>query len=114
MQISAPMEKARNDLVTCVIDHTEESLMRAGLEPEKATSIAVGLADELVNLFGGQNITFPKEYARKKAQKEASIYAEFKAGASYRDLAATHDMTERGVRKLVDRVRSRLVQSAKV
>ena len=107
------MEKARNELVTCVIDHAESALTRAGIEQEKAASIAVGLADELVDLFGGQNITFPKEHARKQAQKEASIYAEFQAGACYRDLAASHDMTERGLRKMIDRVRARIAQGAK-
>jgi len=107
------MEKARNELITCVIDHAERALKRAGIESDKAASIATGLADELVDVFGGQNITFPKEHARKQIQKEARIYAEFKAGACYRDLAVTHDMTERGLRKLVNRVRARLVQGGK-
>jgi len=113
MPRSAHMKTARNELVTCVIDHAERVLKRAGIEPQKAASIATGLADELVDVFGGQNITFPKEYARKQAKKEASIYAEFKAGACYRDLAVTYDMTERGLRKLIDRVRARMVQGAK-
>jgi len=113
MQRFSPMEKVRNELVTCVIDHTQSALKRAGVEAEKAASIAVGLADELVTVFGGQNITFPKEHARKQAQREASIYAEFKAGATYRDIAKTYDISERGARKMIDRVRARIVQAAK-
>jgi Mor family transcriptional regulator len=107
------METARNELVTCVIDHAERALKRAGIAPLEASSIATGLADELVDVFGGQNITFPKEFSRKQAQKEATIYAQFKAGASYRDLAVTFDMIERGLRKLLKRVRARMVQAAK-
>lgn len=112
MTRSKPMETARNELVTCVIDHAENALKRAGIAPLEATSIATSLADELVDVFGGQNITFPKEFSRKQAQKDAAIYAQFKAGASYRDLAVSHDMTERGLRKLLKRVRARIVQGA--
>lgn len=107
------METARNELITCMIDHTEKCLNRAGIAPLDATSIAISLADELVNVFGGQNFTIPKEHARKQAQKEVAIYAQFKAGASYRDLAVSYDMTERGLRKLLKRVRGRMVQAAK-
>ena len=107
------METARHELVVCMIDHAERALKSAGIAPLDALSIATSLADELVNVFGGQNITFPKEYARKLAQKEAAIYAQFMAGASYRDLSNTCDMTERGLRKLMQRVRGRVVQAAK-
>lgn len=112
MPISSAMESVRNELITCVIDHAESAMKRAGIEPQKAASIAIGIADELVEVFGGQNITFPKEYKRKLAQKESLIYAQF-TGSNYRELAATHNMTERGMRKLLNRVRSRIVRGAK-
>ena len=107
------METARHELVTCMIDHAESALKRAGIEPQKAESIAVGMVDEIIDVFGGQSFVFPKEFARKQTKKEASIYADFNASASYRKLSVTHDMTERGLRKLINRVRDRIAQAAK-
>lgn len=112
MPRSLKMEWVRNELMTCVIDHAESAMKRAGVEPKEAASIAIGIADELVEVFGGQNITFPKEYKRKQLQKEALIYAQF-TGSNYRELAVTHDMTERGMRKLLIRVRGRIARGAK-
>lgn len=112
MPRSSTMESVRNELVACVIDHAENTMKRAGIEPKKAKSIAIGIADKLVEVFGGQNITFPKEYKRKQAQKEALIFSQF-TGDNYRELAVAHDMTERGMRKLLIRVRSRIVRGSK-
>ncbi|MBK7001967.1 MAG: hypothetical protein IPH35_18975 [Rhodoferax sp.] len=112
MHRSSPMESVRNDFVTCIIDHAENAMRCAGVEPKKAKSIAIGIADKLVEVFGGQNITFPKEHKRKQAQKEAMIFSQF-TGTNYRALAVTHNMTERGLRKLLIRVRSRIARDSK-
>jgi Mor family transcriptional regulator len=100
------MEAVRNELVTAVIDHAESTLKQAGIDAKKASQIAVMVADNLVDLFGGQNITFPTEHGRKIAEKEALIYSQFN-GSNSGALAKAHGMTDRGIRKLLARVRSR-------
>lgn len=100
------MESVRNELVTAVIDHTESTLKQFGIDAKKAGQIAVMVADNLVDLFGGQNITFPTEHGRKIAQKDALIYSQFN-GSNAGTLAKVHGMTERGIRKLLARVRNR-------
>lgn len=112
MARSTRMEALRGELITSVIDHAEDALKRAGIDSEKAIHIATSVADNLVDMFGGQNICFPNDYRFKLAQKEASVYAQF-TGTNFGELASAHGMTERGMRKLIVRARARSSQVAR-
>lgn len=106
------MQGVRQELIASVIDHVEHTLKGVGIDAEKAASIAVLVADNLVDTFGGQNICFPTDYRRKMVQKEALIYSQFR-GDNLADLAKVNGMTERGMRKLLARATHRTAKGAR-
>lgn len=110
--ISPVMENARHDLIACVIDYTQHELVDCGIDPHKSAYIAVRVADNLMNLFGGQNITFPIEYRRKLIRRDAEVLAAFN-GTNVKELAIQHKITERGMRKLLERARTRQTRGMK-
>lgn len=106
------MQGVRQELIASVIDHAEHTLKGVGIDAEKAASIAVLVADNLVDMFGGQNICFPTDYRRKMVQKEALIFSQF-SGNNFAELAKVNGMTERGMRKLLARAKHRTAKGAR-
>ena len=76
-----------------------------------AELVASSLTDHLADYWGGQLINIPKDYHWKLSQRDAEIYAAFN-GHNYAELAKKHDMHERSLRKLLDRVRKRMAAAA--
>ena len=72
-----------------------------------AEAIVYDLADHLADYWGGQLINFPKDYRRRLAQRELEILDAFN-GDNWGELARRFNISERGLRKLVGRVRERL------
>ena len=107
------MECRRIELVECIVDHAEDTLKKAGLSPDESIRIATSVADNLIDVFGGQNLTFPSKYKKKLAEKEALIFQQFN-GTNGAELAKVHGMTERGLRKLLDRARGRTAKGVAV
>lgn len=78
--------------------------------PENVAAIAAhALADHLSDYWGGQVIVFPRDYLYKLAKLELEIYRKFD-GHNYDELARAYGMTDRGVRKLISRVRAKLAK----
>lgn len=102
-------ENRRHDLIQCVIDHACHALQKHGVEAIPAVQIATAVADQIVDAFSGQTITFPAEYARKSRIRDAQLYAEFD-GENYAELAARYRMHERSVRRVIARHRTRIRQ----
>jgi len=75
--------------------------------------IATSVADNLIDVFGGQNLTFPTESKKKLAEKEALISQQFN-GFNGAELAKVHGMTERGLRKLLARAKGRTMKGCAV
>lgn len=101
MQQSRPEQK-RQSLIQCVIDHAESELRNQGIAQDKAIQLATSIADRLADAFGGQMITFPKEYSRKLRERDAQILADFN-GSNFSELAMRYGMCDRNVRKLIAR-----------
>ena len=99
-------EQRRLELIQGVIDSVEHTLARRGIEPAAAHAAAVAATDMLVDQFGGQSIQFPVEARRKLEQRDAAILARF-TGDNVPELARELRMTERGLRKLLQRARTR-------
>ena len=76
-----------------------------------AELVASSLTDHLADYWGGQLINIPKDYHWKLSQRDAEINAAFN-GHNYAELAKKHDMHERSLRKLLDRVRKRMAAAA--
>lgn len=106
------MAERRNELISDLVAVVERVLGDCEIPPSVATVTASALADRLADHWGGQNISFPKDFRWKLAKLELSIYDEWSRGAQFGDLALKHRMTERGVRKLITRVRSRVAAAA--
>ena len=100
------MESKRLDLIDSVIAHVGMVLKRHGITEDSSAQIAVQVADELIDVWGGQNLTFPTDYRRKFQKREAEVLSKFN-GFNYADLAREYGVTERGMRKLINRARER-------
>lgn len=100
------MAERRHQLLLDMIDVSSAHL--TDHVPEDAAKlIAESLADRLADYWGGQLINFPKDYRWKLSQREQKIYSEFN-GVNYAELASKYGMCERGLRKLLARVRDRM------
>lgn len=101
------MAQRRHELFTDLIALLERQLQENGVAPTEATLIASDLADRLADHWGGQNLTFPKDYRRKLSRIEIEIYDAFK-GHNLGEVAQRFNISERGLRKLIARVKKRL------
>ncbi len=101
------MAERRHELFADLIALLQRQLAENGVAATEATIIASDLADHMADHWGGQNITFPKEYRRKLSRIEIEIYDAFR-GHNGPELAQRFNISERGLRKLVARVKKRL------
>ena len=99
-------EQVRMELIQSVIDCVEHALVRRGIESSAAHETGVSVADTLADHLGGQVIQFPTEARRKLELRDAAILARF-TGDNVTELAHELHMTVRGMRKLLQRARTR-------
>lgn len=100
------MEVVRLELLADIETHARQILLDHGIGDEVAEQASIAIADFLANHWGGQNISFPKDYHYKLAARDLEIYRRFN-GTNYHVLVRETGMTERGLRKLIDRVHRR-------
>jgi Mor family transcriptional regulator len=100
------MALARHELFTDLATHGAEILCDHGIDKDVAEQAATAIADRLAQHWGGSNITIPKDYHFALAARDLQIFDEFN-GTNYRALARKYNMTERGMRKLIERVKKR-------
>lgn len=101
------MEVKRHELLTHVSIKVAKEALDFGMPEETASQLGCNVANAIAELFGGQNFTFPKNYAFKISQRDAQIYHEFK-GNNYSQLSQKYRMTERGIRKVIARVKQKM------
>lgn len=101
------MAERRHELFADLIALLERQLQENGVGATEASLISSDLADRLADHWGGQNITFPKEYRRKLSRIEVEIYDAFK-GNNLAEVAQRFNISERGLRKLIARVKKRI------
>ena len=109
MSIETLMMVRRSSLLDEVVSVSERLMTDNDVSPATAAVVANALADHLADYWGGQLINFPKDHRRKLAKIEVEIYGQFD-GSNYGALAFRYNMSERGVRKLITRVRARLAK----
>jgi len=105
------MSQRRNELLTDLVDIARRVLRDHDIPEELASVASNAVADRLADHWGGQNITFPKDYFWRLAKVELSIYDDWAKGATPPELAMKYRMTERGVRKLIARVRAKIADA---
>lgn len=102
-----PMAERRNELLTDMMSAAERLLLEYEVAAQPAHLIASALADRLADQWGGQNITFPKDYRWKLSRLELQIYDEYKSHTAH-TTALKYGLSERGLRKLIARVRKKM------
>lgn len=107
MSFESRMAERRNELLEDLVLFVEQRLMEYGEPIAKAGVLANALADHIADHWGGQMISFPKDHRRKLCLLEIEIYRQFN-GNNYGELALKYGMGERGMRKLIARVKARL------
>lgn len=100
--MSSRMEELRNELLADMAAHTAEILADYCIDPDLADQAGAAIADYLADHWGGQVVSIPKDFAYKLAKRDHQILREFD-GTNHSDLAKRHNMTERGIRKLLAR-----------
>lgn len=97
------MAARRHALLQEVEDHAAHLGIQLGMSAEDAAALGTAIADMLVELWGGQQITFPLSGFYRMSPKEQEIVAGRDNGMAVWELAKQFRMTERGVRKLLAR-----------
>ena len=105
------MSERRNKLLADVMEVAAARLSEH-VSPNAAEMIAGDLADYLADYWGGQLINFPKNFRWKLSQREMEIYDAY-SGTNLGELARRYDISERGLRKLIARVRERIAKATR-
>ncbi|GKT21712.1 Mor transcription activator family protein [Acidovorax sp. SUPP3334] len=111
MSQESRMSERRNELLEDLVRLVSHLLLEYGLPEVAASLVAHALADHVADHWGGQLISFPKDQRRKLCLLEIEIYRQF-TGGNYGELALKYGMGERGMRKLLSRVKARLAKQS--
>lgn len=103
------MSVKRHELLTHVSTSVAKQAIDFGLSEDIATQLGDNVANTISELFGGQNFTFPRDYLFKLNQRDMQIYEAFK-GNNYAELSQRYNMTERGIRKVIDRIHKHIIK----
>lgn len=89
-----------DDVLEQVAESTRDQLISEKIDEEKATSIAINLAQKMRHDFGGQLVYFPKAFGRAREIRDAGIYAKFDGG-NYQALGIEYNLSEMRIRQII-------------
>lgn len=112
MKVSPHMERRRNALWEDMADFARSRMVELGIDAKAADLVASDLVDHTADRWGGQTMSFPKDYLRRLSLQETELYAKFN-GNNYAELAIEYGMGERGMRKKIARIQARLRAQAR-
>lgn len=112
MQLDGPMERKRHELLSDLEDHAVALMLAHDVPDVVADAVANALAAHMANAWGGQVISWPMDYRWRLSRRNAEMYAAFREGASYGDLAARYGRSERQIRHIMGAVQKRLREQA--
>lgn len=101
-------ELLRHELLADVEVHSRVLLLDHGVDKALADQVAIAIADFFAGHWGGITVVFPKDYYYKLAERDLEIWHQFN-GTNHVELAKKYQMTERGIRKILDKVKKRYV-----
>lgn len=101
------MEARRNEFLADAAAHAADTVRDYGIPDEIAEQIGAAIADNMADNWGGQVLTFPKNYAYKLAARDRRILEAFRLNPNYAAIARANGMSERGLRKLLKRAEVR-------
>ena len=97
------IESRRHDLLSDAAAHAAAVAKMLGVSDTIADHVGAAVADRLAENWGGQNIGFPKDAAFELSERERDILTAYRNRVPVFKLAIDYKMTERGIRKLLDR-----------
>jgi hypothetical protein len=107
--MSSQMEILRHELLRDIEDQVSALCKNYNLDVDVCEQIAVGVADFLAEHYAGSVISFPKDFHYKLAKRDLDIFNEF-TGNNYFYLVRKYNMTESGIRKVINRARERIIK----
>lgn len=105
---SEKAELRRHELFEGIIEQVKRVLIEHCIDEDIGEQAGCAVVDYLCKDWAGLNMTFPVDYKYRVAQRDLDIYSYHRGDFS--DTARKFKMTERGVRKVIDRVVKRLVE----
>lgn len=94
-------ELKRHELLADVVDRAAHILKKRGMSESEAQTVADEIVDYMVDGWGGQYITIPKDIAREKAELYESIKAEFD-GTNQQALATKHHLSINAIHRILE------------
>ncbi|MBX9831871.1 MAG: hypothetical protein K2X78_02355 [Burkholderiaceae bacterium] len=107
MSVTSRAAVRRHELLSDLFVTAERWLLEQDLAPEAASVTASGLVDHIVNHWGGQVISIPKDVRYMLTMRELEIYDQH-TGDNTAELARKYHMSLRGMNKLLNRIRSKI------
>jgi Mor family transcriptional regulator len=102
----------RNDMLQDLVDTAKARLLDLGLPDVAADLVAHDIVDQVADVWGGQSMSFPRDYQWFLAQRELEFYDRWARGEPLADLTRDSGMTERGMRKMLERIQRKLRRQA--
>ncbi len=107
--MSTQMEVTRHELLRDIEDNVSALCKNYNLDQDICEQISIHVADFLAEHYGGMVISFPKDFHYKIAQRDLDIYNDFN-GNNWLYLIRKYNMTESGIRKVINRVSRRIIK----
>lgn len=101
------MAARRHELFSDIDEHISALLRDLGLPDDLADQAGAAVGDFLAEHWGGQSIVIPKDHRYKVAMRDLEIYRSHRGDFSM--TARRWGLTERGARKVIERVGKRIV-----
>ncbi|HDR1112432.1 TPA: DNA-binding protein [Pasteurella multocida] len=110
--MSKSMKIARHELLQDIEVHISLICKEFNLADDVCEQIGTSIADFIADNYGGQVISFPKNFKWRTDSRTMQIYKKFN-GANIRELAKEFGITESGIRKAINRARKNLETKGK-
>lgn len=107
------METLRHELLSDVAVHATDILLAHGVDPSVADQAGCSVANHLAEHWGGQVISYPKDYLFKLSKRDLQIYDEFD-GTNHSTLSRKYDVSVRAIYKIIKRTRKRAIDKAQI
>ncbi|MFV1476685.1 Mor transcription activator family protein [Serratia marcescens] len=104
----SPMAIKRHKLYEEISKHVHAFVRSNGGDETFAEELSNGVVKLIANLFGGQNMTFPKDALYDMKYRDLILYKEYMGSKNIAVLSQKYGMSERGIRKVIERVREQL------
>jgi Mor family transcriptional regulator len=104
----SPMQVKRNKFYEEIEGHVLNFANGNGLSEADAMKFSASFVEFISELFGGQNFSFPRNDKGEKMERNMCIYKEFMGARNVQEMSLKYGITERGIYKIVKKVREQL------